>query len=502
MTVAAPPMPLAHAQPYVPAPAAGPGPAAGLPLRRTVWGLDAADLHARYWAQFGVQVVRQGEPSQIVKHAELYLLTDPRSLPLFNLRRAMKVMQWVAPQVLFVRVHDTRDRGYREHVMSGDDDQFVGFRRIYDRADRLARVVLTPDKEIAELWQQATDPLTGWRRLRRFIPRHERAVESIDGTVYDRTDDGEIALFLRQLVQEWGRPDSTIGRARQIGASTAGGEARVWADREATVKQGAKIVGPAWVGCGRTLSEGQTVVGPTILWDRPGCVVEDEPIRWLMLEPVDSADDPPPAALGPVDRAGKRAFDLAFAAVGVLLTWPLWLLVMAAIWLEDGRPWFFGHERETLGGEAFRCWKFRSMRKDAEEIKKRLISEGVNQADGPQFFMDEDPRLTKVGYFIRKYNLDELPQFWNVLKGEMSIVGPRPSPHKENQYAPAWREARLSVRPGITGLWQTRRTRRAGTDFQEWIKYDIEYVERCSLWLDVKIIWRTIAQVARKSSRN
>ena len=198
----------------------------------------------------------------------------------------------------------------------------------------------------------------------------------------------------------------------------------------------------------------------------------------------------------------KRSFDIAFSLFAFAITFWVWPILFAAILIEDGRPFFFGHPRETLGGKVFKCWKFRSMRKDAEEIKKKLMAEGVNQADGPQFFMENDPRLTKVGYFTRKYNLDELPQFWNVLKGEMSIVGPRPSPHKENQYAPAWREARLSVRPGITGLWQTKRTRRAGTDFQEWIKYDIEYVENCSLWLDVKIIWRTVMQIVRKSSRN
>jgi lipopolysaccharide/colanic/teichoic acid biosynthesis glycosyltransferase len=471
--------------------------------QRLIWGMDDSQLHARYWAQFGVQVVRQSEPSQIFKHAELYLLSDPRSLPLFDLRQAMDVMQWVGPSVLFVRVHDTRDRGYREHVLAGDNDDFLGFRRMYDRADRLARVVLTPDREVAELWQKASDPLTGWRRFRRFIPRHERAVVSVEGTVYDRTDDREVALFLQQLVQDWRRPAAIINRVRPIGQ---GGDAkdvrpRVWADRDAHVSEGAKIIGPVWVGSGRSLGQGDTVVGPTILWDDPDHPVEHEPIQWLHLEPV-SFEDEPPAPLKPVDRFGKRMFDLIFAVVALLLTWPFWVIVMAAIWLEDGRPWFFGHKRQTLGGEEFKCWKFRSMRKDAEEIKKRLVLEGVNQADGPQFFMDEDPRLTKVGYFIRKYNLDELPQFINVLTGEMSIVGPRPSPNTENQFAPSWREARLSVRPGITGLWQTRRTRRAGTDFQEWIKYDIEYVEKCSLWLDLKIIWKTIAQIVRKSSRN
>jgi lipopolysaccharide/colanic/teichoic acid biosynthesis glycosyltransferase len=105
--------------------------------------------------------------------------------------------------------------------------------------------------------------------------------------------------------------------------------------------------------------------------------------------------------------------------------------------------------------------------------------------------MANDPRLTRVGRVIRKLNIDELPQFINVLMGDMSVVGPRPSPHKENQYCPAWREARLSVRPGITGLWQVQRTRRAGADFQEWIKYDIEYVQKAGVWTDLFIILKT-----------
>jgi lipopolysaccharide/colanic/teichoic acid biosynthesis glycosyltransferase len=139
------------------------------------------------------------------------------------------------------------------------------------------------------------------------------------------------------------------------------------------------------------------------------------------------------------------------------------------------------------------------MRKDAEKIKEQLKK--LNQADGPQFYIENDPRLTRVGKFLRKVNLDEIPQFWNVLLGDMSIVGPRPSPHRENQFCPPWREARLSVRPGITGLWQVRRTRRAGSDFQEWIRYDIEYVENRSWWLDIKIIWKTLETIVRKGTR-
>ncbi len=139
------------------------------------------------------------------------------------------------------------------------------------------------------------------------------------------------------------------------------------------------------------------------------------------------------------------------------------------------------------------------MRKDAEKMKAQLKAR--NQADGPQFFIEDDPRLTRVGKVLRKYNLDELPQFFNVLAGHMSIVGPRPSPHNENQFCPAWREARLSVRPGITGLWQVKRTRRRGSDFQEWIKYDIEYVETRSWWLDLYIIYKTVSAIFFKVSR-
>jgi lipopolysaccharide/colanic/teichoic acid biosynthesis glycosyltransferase len=133
------------------------------------------------------------------------------------------------------------------------------------------------------------------------------------------------------------------------------------------------------------------------------------------------------------------------------------------------------------------------MRKDAEQIKAQLIAE--NSADGPQFFMENDPRVTRIGRFLRKVQFDELPQFINVLAGHMSVVGPRPSPEKENQYCPAWREARLSIRPGVTGLWQVSRTREPQTDFQEWIRYDLEYVQHQSFVGDLRIIFETVRHI-------
>ncbi len=217
-------------------------------------------------------------------------------------------------------------------------------------------------------------------------------------------------------------------------------------------------------------------------------------MRWPDIEPTPldpGAARPPGAPRVP----GKRLFDVVFASAALLLTLPLYPLVALAVLLEDGRPIFFAHRRESRGGREFPCLKFRSMRKDADAMKSRIAA--ANQADGPQFFVDRDPRVTRVGRVLRKFHVDELPQFLNVLAGHMSIVGPRPSPYGENQYCPAWRAARLSVRPGVTGLWQVSRTRRKGLDFQEWIRFDLEYVARASWKLDLAIIARTIALVAR-----
>jgi lipopolysaccharide/colanic/teichoic acid biosynthesis glycosyltransferase len=470
-------------------------PAAPITAGRTIWGLDPLQLHARYWAAHGVQVVRQGEPSQIVKHAELFLLIDPRTLALFQLSPMMETLNWVKPQVFFVRLHDDRERGYRERVVTDEVGRFVRFQRLYDASEdfRLARVVLTPDREIAQLWQSAPDPLSGWRRLRRFIPRIERVTASVKGSVYDRNVDREVATFLRDLIQKWKRPDQTIVRAERV-------EAEVWRDPRSIIESGAKFIGPVWVGAGRRVDALNTVIGPAVVWDDPATRPQTEAIQWLEIEPTEIPPTPLPRASTIFDRVFKRLFDLAFAGVAVLLTLPLYPFIILAIWLEDGRPFFFAHRRETKGGVEFPCVKFRSMRKDAEQIKEQL--RGRNQADGPQFFMENDPRLTRVGKVLRKYHLDELPQFFNVLAGHMSIVGPRPSPFKENQYCPPWREARLSVRPGVTGLWQVKRTRRAGTDFQEWIKYDIEYVEKRNGWLDLKIILQTATQILRKVTRS
>ena len=191
-------------------------------------------------------------------------------------------------------------------------------------------------------------------------------------------------------------------------------------------------------------------------------------------------------------RAAKRGMDVAGSLVALCFTLPLWPFIALLIKVNSpGGPIFYGAVRQGRGGKNFRCWKFRTMSPNADAIQARLRAK--NDVDGPQFKMKDDPRVHRVGRILRKLNLDERPQFWNVLIGQMSIVGPRPSPEKENQMCPAWREARLSVRPGITGLWQVSRKRdRDDTDFQEWIYYDVQYIKKQSLWLDLKIMFKTL----------
>jgi len=456
----------------------------------TIWGLTPTQLHDRCWAARGVQVVRQGEPSDIVDGAELFLLTEPHILTIFKLTRLVDFLSWIKPDVLYVRLHDDRERGYRERVITDAQGCFVRFERIYGDSDsREDRVALTPDRRIAQLWQKSPSPRDGWKAIRQEVPRAHRSVLRVKGDVYDRRAATEVMQCVREVIRFWKRPDSTVHRVRKAREAA-------WLDESAQVGSATKLIGPVWIGAGRRIDAQTSIIGPRILWDDPAARPPVDTLQWHEIEPTFSFGRPvKPRHLTSFGRATKRAFDIVFAVIAILLTLPLYPFVLLAIWLDDGRPFFFVHRRETLHGREFGCVKFRSMRKDADEIKARLLRE--NQADGPQFFIENDPRLTRVGRFLRKTYIDELPQFWNVLKGDMSIVGPRPSPFVENQFCPPWREARLSVPPGLTGLWQVRRTRRRGLDFQEWIRYDIEYVEKASWALDLKIIWQTISLVIR-----
>ena len=291
---------------------------------------------------------------------------------------------------------------------------------------------------------------------------------------------------------------------------------------EAEIGENAIVVGPAVIGAGARVSAGAIVAHSAI---GPDCTVPTgEVVRnraWFA-----HSSQPPAATAAPLtyrDRiAGhmahangqarppqlskrgresvhlfKRWLDIAASAFALALLSPILAIAAIAVWIDSKGPIFYGDEREGLGGRVFRCWKFRTMCVGAHAAQSNL--KALDKMDGPHFKLDHDPRVTRVGRVLRALNLDELPQLFNVLTGEMSLVGPRPSPFRENQICVPWREARLSVRPGITGFWQVCRHDRSLGDFHQWIEYDLLYVQHISVWLDLKILCATVMTLGGKA---
>jgi exopolysaccharide biosynthesis polyprenyl glycosylphosphotransferase len=187
----------------------------------------------------------------------------------------------------------------------------------------------------------------------------------------------------------------------------------------------------------------------------------------------------------------RRTVELVLASALLVLLSPLLLAIAVAIKLDSPGPVLFRQLRCGLHGRPFTFLKFRSMRVDAEALKKQLAP--YNEMDGPAFKMTNDPRVTPLGRFLRRTSLDELPQLWNIVVGDMSIVGPRPAVIEEvRQYEP-WQRRRLSMKPGLTCLWQVNG--RNELTFDEWMRLDLEYIDNWSLWLDVKIALKTIPAV-------
>jgi lipopolysaccharide/colanic/teichoic acid biosynthesis glycosyltransferase len=293
----------------------------------------------------------------------------------------------------------------------------------------------------------------------------------------------------------------------------------------------ARFVGPVLLGKHVCVEPDAIVVGPSILCDNStvragaaidgsivgtgGEVARDQVVRNTVIiarpSPADrrsaqSRNHHRPTCALPQDRVAfrawsrfsyaacfKRVVDVVAAVVVLLLFAPIIPFIALAIKISSPGPVLFRHGRQGLHGRLFRCIKFRTMKVGADKLQDKLRF--VSEVDGPQFKMVDDPRITTVGRFLRETYLDEIPQFYNVLRGDMSVVGPRPSPESENTLCPWWRDARLSVRPGITGLWQVCRTREPMKDFQEWIHYDTMYVRELSLRLDLWICWRTFRKM-------
>lgn len=189
----------------------------------------------------------------------------------------------------------------------------------------------------------------------------------------------------------------------------------------------------------------------------------------------------------------KRLFDIAVSAIMLLiLLLPMMMIALAVVIDSPGSSPFFVQERVGKNGRLFRFYKFRSMVPDAEKMLDGLLDK--NEMNGPVFKMKDDPRITRVGRFIRRTSIDELPQLWNVLKGDMSFVGPRPGLPREVEQYTQYQRQRLSVLPGLTCYWQIQ-PRRNSLSFDEWVDLDLQYISRRSLWLDLKLLFQTVGAV-------
>jgi exopolysaccharide biosynthesis polyprenyl glycosylphosphotransferase len=235
------------------------------------------------------------------------------------------------------------------------------------------------------------------------------------------------------------------------------------------------------------------IMGKTV-----GVLLDDTVAKVARSRPIDFDGLPMVAYDGrprqPWHELSKRAMDVVLTGIGLIVLSPILISIGIAVRVSSQGPVVFAQERVGLNGRTFKMYKFRSMVVDAEELKAKLAH--LNEMSGPVFKIKDDPRVTSVGSILRKTSLDELPQLWNVFKGDMSLVGPRPPlPSEVNLYDPKHRK-RLAVRPGITCIWQI--SGRNDVDFEEWMAMDAEYVERWSLWMDLGILAKTVPVVLMK----
>jgi lipopolysaccharide/colanic/teichoic acid biosynthesis glycosyltransferase len=202
------------------------------------------------------------------------------------------------------------------------------------------------------------------------------------------------------------------------------------------------------------------------------------------------------SVVGLVQRALKRAVDIAGSGLGLVLLAPLLAVIGLLVAIDSGRPIFYAWRVVGRGGRYFTGYKFRTMVPNADALQRDLAAR--NEMTGPVFKMQADPRVTRIGRVLRRYSLDELPQLWSVLKGDMSLVGPRPPLQTEWIQFEPWQRRKLAVTPGMTCLWQVS-GRADIRNFDEWVRLDIRYIDEWSLLLDGAILLKTVAAVLRRS---
>ncbi len=462
--------------------------------------------------------------------SDVFLFVDPRCLPLDESSMTVLLDRFQSERVVahHLVAFEASVAGTREHVSIDGGGRVRSIHRYYEPATWpfIAGVPasLVPVSSSFGYLEPVPESLVELRRqlVASGAPCRDISVEG--GTVDLTTPNGLLAATEHYVIEE-----ASHGWATGRTSTLLVGEGH-------SIAPSARILGPVVIHSGVRIGEGVTIVGPALIG--AGAQVADRAIvAHAMVGPhsqvpqdctirdrvwFNSLDDPDdvrpessyqdrlerfgfdPDATSAINAVAdvshswhlrwKRLFDVVAASIGLVLLSPLLLLVAVLVRLESRGPILYRGEREGLGGRPFECLKFRTMQEGAHGLQHLLKAQ--DKLDGPHFKLDGDPRLTPVGRILRSLNVDELPQLFNVLRGDMSLVGPRPSPFRENQICVPWREGRLSVRPGVTGLWQICRKNRSSGDFHQWIEYDLLYVQQISLWLDLKILVATVVTIA------
>jgi lipopolysaccharide/colanic/teichoic acid biosynthesis glycosyltransferase len=488
----------------------------GVLAGRVVFFDDALHLDAPAWRDRG------RESWRVITNGRFAAHINPQVLKRFlETTRADVIAVTAAPDL----------RACGERLRLAPDGKVVGYRRLY--ADALSPAPPPADwPHFLFVRREASDAVLNdgllagfgaWIDTCRAAGLRWQSLAAA-GTAYDLGSVEGILAVSRAALRGSARLGAVPRQGEESRAAPVG--------EEGGVSPLAHRIGPVLLGQQVTVAADAVLVGPTVLCDgsavgrsalvdscivgsgvsiEPGqslrsCVVTASPGGHVVSRAVAGMGRCPPECPGghrgsvfrqwpkfSYARCLKRIADIIAAVFILILFAPVIPVIALAIKIGSPGPAFFADKRQGLHGRPFHCVKFRTMRQGADKIQDKLRF--VSEVDGPQFKIADDPRITTVGRFLRETHLDEIPQFFNVLWGQMSVVGPRPSPEVENTLCPSWRDARLSVRPGITGLWQVYCTREPQKDFQEWIHYDMQYVRDFSFGLDLWICWRTFVKM-------
>jgi lipopolysaccharide/colanic/teichoic acid biosynthesis glycosyltransferase len=450
--------------------------------------------------------------------------SDGRFLTTADSRLFRRQLADTCADVVTVNIIDRLQASY-EKVLTAPNNELVGFRLFYEDAAQPTAIPRDWPHHLFVRSSALNRLLTGGGlplAFDKFIETcHSKSLSvhsvNLGGSALDLTKEGDLLKLMQHRLN-----------------SSAAAFADNGENGDIEIAHSARLFGKILFGKGVNIGENTIIVGPAIIGDNVK-IGKDAVIRASVVGPGASVGagwlienkvimNFPVVSSRPAQRTGKpnnegllhssgrnsfrqwpafsyarlvkRVFDILFSLIVLILFAPVIPVIMLVIKLTSPGPVFFKDTRQGLHGKPFKCLKFRTMKPGAHKMQDRLRV--LNRVDGPQFMMEDDPRLSAVGEFLRETYLDEIPQFLNVLLGQMSVVGPRPSPESENRLCPFWRDARLSVRPGITGLWQMCRTRKPMRDFQEWIHFDIEYVRDLSLNMDLWICWKTAKKMITK----